>query len=172
MRDVLDVSMVPADHRRGLLRVIPRVIDEARRSLCAKDRRGAGVWHRNYDHLSLGNNSPPSPFRCDGSDACKAACGKLAVHAEERALLRYLSAAGNGLGSTGMDVLHLRVVDGEPVTSGPPSCITCSRTILEAKAARVWLWHEEGWAMYPADDFHVRSLAHPKHGLPVIRRDA
>jgi hypothetical protein len=124
MRDVLDGSMVPADHRRGLLRVIPRVIDEARRSLCAKDRRGAGVWHRNYDHLSLGNNSPPAPFRCDGSAACKAACGKLAVHAEERALLRYLSAAGNGLGSTGMDVLHLRVVDGEPVTSGPPSCAT------------------------------------------------
>lgn len=154
MRDVLDVSMVPGDYRRWLLRVIPQVIDEARRSLCAKDRRGAGVWHRNYDHLSLGNNSPPTPFRCD---------------AEERALLRYLSAAGNGLGRTGMDVLHLRVVDGEPVPSGPPSCITCSRTILEAKAARVWLWHEEGWTMYAADDFHVRSLAHPKHSLPVIQ---
>jgi hypothetical protein len=54
----------------------------------------------------------------------------------------------------------------------PPSCITCSRTILEAKAARVWLWHEEGWAMYSADDFHAQSLAHPKHSLPVIRRDA
>jgi len=88
MHDVLDVSMVPGDYRRWLLRVIPQVIDEARRSLCAKDRRGAGVWHHNYDCLSLGNNSPPEPFRCDGSDACKAACGKLAVHAEERALLR------------------------------------------------------------------------------------
>lgn len=104
-------------------------------SRCAKDQRGAAVWHPNHGHLTAASNGPPDPFSCDASDACRAACGKLAVHAEMRAVNRHLRTA-TGFATTGMHVLHLRVVDGRAVTSGPPSCITCSRDMLDAGVRR------------------------------------
>ena len=61
----------------------------------------------------------------------------------------------------------MRVVDNKAVTSGPPSCITCSRTILIAGAAAIWLWHDDGWRRYEAAEFHALSLQHEKHGLPT-----
>jgi len=150
-----------------LCAAIHAAIGAARRSHCHKDQRGAAVWHQSRDLIIGANNGPPAPFTCDGSDACRAACGKLAVHAEMRAVNRYLRAA-TGLAVTGMQVLHIRVVDGKPVPSGPPSCITCSRDMLDAGVSLVWLWHEEGWVSYNAAAFHRLSLQHEKHRLPVI----
>jgi deoxycytidylate deaminase len=144
-------------------------IGAARGSTCAKDQRGAAVWHHNYGHMVAASNGPPTPFVCDGSSQCAKACGKLAVHAEERALLAYMRGAG-GMAVHDMQVLHIRVVGGEPVTSGTPSCITCSRTMLEAGVSWVWLWHDAGWTGYSAADFHAASLAHDKHRLPVMRQ--
>jgi hypothetical protein len=86
-----------------------------------------------------------------------------------RAVNRYLRTA-TGTEATGMHVLHLRVVDGAAARSGPPSCISCSRDMLDAGVASVWLWHESGWREYPAAGFHALSLVHEKHRLPVIRR--
>lgn len=147
---------------------VAAAITAARSSTCDKDKHGAAVWHHNYGRLTAAPNGPPAPFICDGSDACRAACGKLAVHAEERAMLAYLRVAG-GLAVRDMQVMHIRVVDGEPAPSGPPSCITCSRTMLEAMISWVWLWHPEGWVGYDAVSFHVLSLQHEKHRLPVLR---
>jgi deoxycytidylate deaminase len=141
----------------------------AKHSACAKDQRGAAVWHPEYGVIVNGHNGPPDPFTCDGSEACRAACGKLAVHAEMRAVLKYQRTVKLGP-PVGMHVLHIRTVDGKPVTSGPPSCISCSRDMLEAGVAVVWLWHDTGWTSYPAEVFHRLSLQHEKHRLPVIRR--
>lgn len=116
---------MPSEH------VIGQAIIAARRSTCHKDQRGAAVWHAARGGLVAASNGPPEPFACDGSDICRAACGKLAVHAEMRAVNRYLRGV-TGFATTGMQVLHIRVVDGKPVTSGPPSCITCSRDMLDA----------------------------------------
>lgn len=63
----------------------------------------------------------------------------------------------------------IRTVDRRQVTSGAPSCISCSRDMLEAGVAVVWLWHDTGWRGYAADEFHALSLQHEKHRLPVIR---
>jgi deoxycytidylate deaminase len=154
---------------RWLCEGITQAVNAARRSTCSKDQRGAAVWHHTYGAMVAASNGPPAPCICDGSDACRAACGKVAVHAEERALLRYLQGGGGGgLACRGMTVLHIRVVNGEPVASGPPSCVTCSRTLLAAGASNIWLWHDEGWKSYAADAFHFASLSHQKHGLPVI----
>lgn len=117
------------------------------------------------------HNGPPHPFSCDKSAACAAACGKLAVHAEERVVHRFAEQER----VVGASVLHIRTVDGQPVPSGPPSCITCSRTMLFAGVAEIWLWHEGGawssWRCYEAVEFHELSLRHAKHNLPVIRQD-
>lgn len=166
-RNVYDVPGGSASERDRFCSMITMAITSARKSPCHKDQRGAAVWHHNYSSWSAAHNGPPEPFMCDGSDACRAACGKLAVHAEMRAVNRYLRRA-DGLAVTGMQVLHIRVVDGKPVPSGPPSCITCSRDMLDAGVSLVWLWHEEGWVSYNAAAFHRLSLQHEKHRLPVI----
>ncbi len=152
--------------------VIDAATKAARRSWCAKDSRGAAVFHN--DPGSYGSttsrvvaapNGPAPPFKCSGSPECRAACGKLAVHAEERALFEW----EQRLGPRGPDVVHIRVHENEPVVSGDPSCITCSRTMLLHGVAAVWLWHEAGWRRYPIVEFHALSLQHEKHRLPVIR---
>lgn len=169
MRSIYQRPSGMSEHaHRSFLLAVDAAIEAARSSPCAKDQRGAAVYHVNYGHLVALPNAPPAPFVCDRSEACQAACGKLAVHAEMAALLKYLASA-TGFAAQGMDVVHVRTVGGEPVTSGPPSCISCSRDMLAAEVARVWLWHEEGWRSYDAADFHARSLTHEKHRLPVIR---
>lgn len=158
--------------RNRLNEAINAAIAAARQSPCAKDQRGAAVWHPDGAVMVADHNAPPEPFVCDGSEACKTACGKLAGHAEERALLKFMA---HGRMAQGAHVLHIRTVEGQPVTSGQPSCITCSRTMLLAGVAKVWLWHGgigwSGWHGYPAAEFHALSLANEKHRLPVIRRD-
>lgn len=144
--DVLQVDSPP-------LGIIAFAVQAARRSPCHKDQRGAVVWHPRsyaslpypYSHVAA-SNGPPTPFSCDGSDACRTACGRLAVH-----------------------VLHVRTINGEPVPSGPPSCTTCSRTLLEVGVGAIWLLHAEGWRAYTAAGFHELSLQHEKNRLPVIR---
>jgi hypothetical protein len=64
-------------------------------------------------------------------------------------------------------VLHLKVVDGEPVPSGTPSCVTCSRSMLELRVGWVWLWTSEGWKVWTATEFHHATLANL--GLPALR---
>lgn len=154
-------------------KVIEAAIEAGRKSWCAKDQRGAAVFHHDpgrYGSTSklvvAAANGPAPPFKCSGSAKCRAACGKLAVHAEERALFQWERA----LGPTGPDVVHIAVPAGDlPRPSGPPSCVTCSRTMLLHSVAGVWLWHAEGWRRYPVVEFHELSLQHPKNQLPVIR---
>jgi len=56
------------------------------------------------------------------------------------------------------DLVHVKVVNGSLVSSGPPSCAACSLTILDAGIRAVWLFHEDGWRRYEALDFHERSM--------------
>jgi len=131
-------------------------------SPCAKSKRGVVIWNPDlFDILCANNNHPPRGFSCDGSAACRASCRDVCVHAEVAALLD----AKTGLHR--MHMLHVKVVDGEAVPSGPPSCVSCSRSILEAGIQTMWLLHEDGLRGYPAAEFHALSLQH--HGLPVIR---
>lgn len=134
------------------------------RSTCTKSKRGVVIFdHAVSKLLSLAWNSPPAPFFCDGSEACRAACGRVAVHAEERAILHALA---HGATLKGASLLHVKVVRGEAVASGPPSCAQCSRLILEMGIARVWLLHATGWHSYDAVEFHSLSLA--ANTLPAV----
>jgi len=131
-------------------------------SPCEKSKRGVVIWYPDaFDILCANYNHPPRGFRCDGSDECRAHCGKVCVHAETAAII----SAKQGL--HGFHMLHVKVVNGQAVPSGPPSCVYCSRHIVEAGIETMWLLHEDGLRAYPADVFHDLSLRQKE--LPVIR---
>ncbi len=158
---------LPGGRRPGfdsdLFMPIGWAIEAAQASPCAKTQRGVCIW-KDREDIARGYNHQPEPMTCDGSDACRSGCGKLCVHAERHALNR----AGNR--ARGADLVHVEVVDGKAVVSGPPSCWQCSRDILEAGIRKVWLFHDDGFAEYTAREFHEITLKH--HGLPVVASDA
>lgn len=136
-------------------------VGTAMRSPCAKSKRGVVIFKGTYV-LAAGYNHPPSPMRCDASPECYEACGKICVHAEVAALRCLSSCAEN------LEMLHVKVIDGVAVPSGPPSCWQCSREILDSgQFSRVWLLHERGLVAYTPLEFHEATLRH--HGLPVAR---
>jgi|SRR5579875_1056573 len=103
--------------------------------------------------IATGYNAPPAPWRCSANADCKRTCRHTAIHAEMAALLEA------GRSARGAQMLHVKTVDGAPVPSGSPSCVACSKTILAAGIARMWLLHEDGLRAYGAEEFHRLSLA-------------
>ena len=113
---------------------LKRAIVQARSSPCRKSKRGVVIWDPSTHYgitLAAGYNRMPDAA-CDGSAACRAACGKRCVHAEAAALLRL------GKRARGCEMLHVKVVDGRAVTSERPECWQCSRLILAAGIAGTW----------------------------------
>ncbi len=147
-------------------------------SPCAKSRRGVVIFCRHLGLLAVGRNHPPEGFACDGSDECRASCNKLCVHAEADALAHLaralqarrdeFSALGDAVGEMRPEMLHVKVVDGEAVPSGPPSCWQCSRHVVNFGIEAFWLLHEDGLRRYAPDEFHALTLEHC--GLPVVRQ--
>jgi deoxycytidylate deaminase len=130
--------------------IIRFAIEASVRSPC-QSKRGVAIWS-GEDLISTGYNHKPKPFACDGSDECKAHCNKDAVHAEQAAII-----CGNRVHRCQM--LHVKTRDGLLVTSGGPSCLQCSKLILEAGISFMWLYHEHGWRRYGAVEFHHLSRA-------------
>ncbi len=147
-------------------------VHAASRSRCAKSQRGVVIWLPGDRHpLSDGTNHQPSPHTCDGSDACRANCAKLCVHAEADALLGIpdidAACGPEHAADWGLHMLHVKIVDGIPVPSGPPSCWQCSRLILATPAiSTMWLLHPTGLRRYSTAEFHRLTLEH--NHLPVL----
>jgi|SRR3990172_2331792 len=181
------MNLLPAMDVQEILRL---AIETAKKSPCEKSKRGVVIWENEeayYEEpmvrpieLRTAFNGPPPGFACDGSSACREACGKICVHAESRALLEVWDTFFP------TDILHVKVVGGAAVASGPPSCWQCSREILESGIKLVWLLHapeqilgqrgdapqvqecEYGLLVpYSAYAFHEATLRF--NGLPVIR---
>lgn len=133
-------------------------------SPCTKSKRGVVIWSKEApDVLGFGWNHPPEPYQCDGSNSCRASCGKIAVHAEQAALLQCRDL---GRVVRGAEMLHTKVVlvagVWVSVFGGPPSCPDCSKLILEAGIDGMWLVEErEGQPVlmrYSAVEFHNQTL--------------
>lgn len=149
--------------------------DAARMSPCAKSKRGVVVWTPASGVFSACHNAPPPGFRCDGSETCRASCSKVAVHAEQAAIL---DCHKYGKPVSRMEMLHVKVEkkDGTwvAVTSGGPSCPDCSKLIVESGIAGMWLY-EDGpdgprLVRYTAAEFHDLTLKncglHPYKKVP------
>lgn len=144
---------------------LTEAITTGMKSPCAKSKRGVVIFVRNYGVLNVGWNHPPDPFECDGTPACRMRCAKWCVHAEQHALRRVEEWWSH---PRQREVLHVKVVNGAAVPSGPPSCIECSKILCDdLRIDAIWLLHEDGLRAYSRVEFHRKSLEH--HGL-VERR--
>lgn len=156
---------------------IRAAVAAARRSPCAKSKRGAAVFQPEIPNFlfGVGWNGQPAPFVCTGDARCRATCGQRCVHAEVRAIRGLMPAIARGL-----ELVHAKVIDGRLVAGGGPSCWQCSREILDAGLAAVWLYvqdtvvernsqgffpqpeeypvGEPHWVRYAAEEFHHVTL--------------
>src|SRR3954469_17669298 len=121
-----------------------RVIEAARllgaRSPCAKSKRGVVLFDPDPDmqpepgrddHLpGRGWNGPPPGFECAGTEVCRSKCRNVCMHAEQIAIIDALR--GNER-MRDLVLLHVKVVDGVIVAGGPPSCVECSRLIVQVQ---------------------------------------
>jgi deoxycytidylate deaminase len=145
---------------------VEAAVNAAKHSTCLS-QRGAAVFTRHGLVWSTGHNRMPPGFTCTSDAACKATCGRAAIHAEQAALRQ----AGHTPADS--ELLHIKIVDGQPIPSGPPSCLNCSVAMLTHGIVAVWLLHTAPvsgppvWTRYDAADFHSRTLEH--HGITVAR---
>jgi deoxycytidylate deaminase len=155
---------------------LAKAVEAAGWSGCQKSQRGVVIWQRKGGVLSVGYNSPVMG-KCDGSAACRRDCAKLCVHAEQHALQE---AAKYGKGVRGAEMLHVKVVNGQAVVSGPPSCWQCSRSICQSNLAAMWLLHEGAdgdpqLVRYDTMEFHRLTLEqcgiHPYSDAPEPEDD-
>lgn len=141
--------------------LITQAILVAKESPC-RSRRGVVIYEPSGMIVGSGWNSPPEPFGCPGRDRCRGKCGQLAVHAEARALRSVAVIIGRAL-----DLVHVELaLDGKIVACNGPSCVSCSKEILDVRSvAGIWLYEistttSDGaaWRRYSAVEFHRISL--------------
>ena len=108
-----------------------------------QSKRGVVISSEEGTLISSGFNHQPYPFRCDGSETCKRNCGKTAIHAEQSAIL----SAGVSLDNAWM--LHVKAKQSKPCASMAPSCLECSKLILESRIAWMHLLHDPVAQMLP-----------------------
>lgn len=156
-----------------LLENLEHAIYAATQSTCAKSKRGVAIFefgNVRFQEVVMANNSPPKPFICTGTEKCKESCGKVAIHAEERAIMRSLRKHANNSyddfawQSDEKDMVHIKVIDGKPVASTRPSCWMCSRKLVEAKMRYMFMVTDfddsggpvfTGWTV---EEFHEETL--------------
>lgn len=143
-------------------RILDAVVRTASLGPCAKSKRGAIVFSRNPEVI-YGNahNSPPWPYECSKTDDCKKDCGRICIHAEQRAILQMLAGDYQPRPSyreVELEIVHAKAVDGKLVGSREPSCDQCSKLIIEACVSRVWLFDGTSWNSWDAASFHRATL--------------
>jgi len=143
-------------HTSMLKEMVMEMIQQGRYGTCNKSQRVAAIYSPIRKNYILATNSPPLPFKCLQNDNCKKNCSKLAVHAEERAILK--ASKCGFMPKEGLHCFHLKIKDNVPVVSGKPSCIYCSRKMLEYGIGHVWLWQEKGWKSWLAQSFHADTI--------------
>lgn len=117
-----------------------------------QSKRGVVIWDDECGYIAQGWNHLPLPFIYDSSKKCKASCNMTVIHAEQHAILR----ARQHL--DGMHMIHVKSVDEKAVYSDKPTCVQCSKLILEVGIATMTLYTINGLRMYTAEEFHRQSL--------------
>lgn len=171
----------------ALVSWVDYAVEVAMKSPC-QSKRGVLIADKAGDLIGEGFNHQPSPFICDGSDACKRTCGKTAVHAEQSAILSARADVRSGW------MLHVKARDGKPCASMAPSCLECSKLILESGISWMHLLHDttaqilpgekvvgvvEGWSVdgsikelhisrYSAQHFHWLTAEYSHHRASLI----
>lgn len=145
--------------------MVSQAIVVAKESPC-RSKRGVVIYDPSGMIVGSGWNSPPEPFGCPGRNRCQGKCGQLAVHAEARALRSVAVIIGRAL-----ELVHVELaIDGKIIACNGPSCVSCSKEILDARSiAGIWLYEiaaggGAAWRRYSAVEFHRIGLE--RCGLP------
>lgn len=157
--------------------VVDKAIEAANTSPCAKSKRGVVMFtlrmNGALDIHAAKHNAPPWPYECDGSMDCKENCRRVAVHAEQNAIIAGLRHTEHRLtihetdypwrdlseDSGLLQMLHVKTVDGQLVGSpGGPSCDECSKLVLAAGVEVFWLYNGQHWDRYDGLGFHKATL--------------
>lgn len=130
-------------------------IETAEQSPCKKSKRGAVLFFSKVG-IPIGGafNGPPPGYECLGNLDCRQACAKRCMHAEERIFIK----ADPRIDMAQCEMLHVKVESGLLVSSGPPSCWQCSRTMVNVGLYGMWLFHKGGWKRYTAKEFNDLTL--------------
>jgi deoxycytidylate deaminase len=135
---------------------VNRAINIAQVSPCKKSKRGAVIFHSSVMNvLAAGHNHPPRNFLC--SEYCHHSCSGGAIHAEMEAIFSLRRNKTLSCKNSDLDILHVELRDNSLVPSDAPSCVECSKHILNENFRGVWLFHESGWCFYPSNKFHALS---------------
>jgi deoxycytidylate deaminase len=121
---------------------VQRAAAVAMNSPC-QSKRGVVISSIDGSIVSEGYNHQPFPFRCDGSDRCKSNCGKTAIHAEQSAILNAKQIL------SGFWMIHVKAKGGIPRASMAPSCLECSKLIVESGISWMFLLHDPAAQILP-----------------------
>lgn len=172
--------------------IVRAAVEHARRSPCAKSKRGAVVFIDETRRVvrgalrivGTGHNGPPSGISCDGTELCRASCRYRCEHAESRALMWTMNKLDAVLlvDLKACDLVHVKIgPDGELVAGGPPSCVPCAVRILDVGLGGVWLYETmpEEWCPHldmlrtecPLCQGEACDMCHPGFGRPICEHD-
>jgi len=152
---------------------IDQAVQAANESPCQKRKVGISIYRKIrpagagcelvINTLDTGYNGPPGPVVCHGTRECRDACSKRCVHAETRAIYSLAQPSigePDGLAhfTNELRMVHVKLDDaGRVMACDGPSCIECSKLILDVGIGGIWLF-EQGiprrWIYYTALRFH------------------
>ena len=180
--------------------VIEAAILAACKSPCQKSKRGAVVFHPFGGYVGIPAFNSRPDMKCDPvcqptkSDliieratrqGSPTACARMCLHAEQRAIRfalvashrsQFIADGDFSFPLEDCELVHVKVVDGNLVPSGGPSCILCAKEIADVPLHGVWLYESmepvEGfasapsfvpakggvWNFYPTKQFWERTL--------------
>ena len=128
--------------------------EETKNSRCSKSNRGVVIVKDDITLLGKGTNNPPNKVECL-TERCYEICNEYAVHAEQNAIIEALR---NGRNIEGSRMYHVKVKNDEIKYSGEPSCVQCSKLVLQTGIKYFVLKHKDGYGLYEAEEFHELSL--------------
>lgn len=137
------------------MRWIDVALEEAKKSPCARDKRGVVIVKDDLE-IGKGFNAPPHGFICEPK-YCEPTCKDYAVHAEMNAVAD-AARRGNGKNVVGSRMYHARVENGVLQDSRSPKCYACSKHLVTFGLAEFVLKHEQGYTLYPIREFNQLSL--------------
>ena len=140
----------------------------ARKALCLRAKCGA-IIVKDGGIIGEGYNAPPQDnpaFRTCRNEYELPKNYKYdhtcCMHAEWRAILDAMKRAPERL--SGSRLYFVRVdEEGSPKHSRQPYCTVCSRFALDVGVAEFVLWQEQGFAVFPTNEYNQRSYENLKN---------
>lgn len=141
-----------------------KAAEVAQEALCLRAKCGT-VIVQGDEVIGAGYNAPPLDDPANRTCLDEYTPGKLkydktcCMHAEWRTILD--ASRRNPEKLRGARLYFIRVDDqGNIKKSGKPYCTVCSRFALDVGIGEFLLWHDEGIAAYPTDEYNRLSYAY------------